>query len=267
MKLFQPGWENPGSASRLELVFEGRNKEYGAYVIRAQQEKRLLIAFVGSICLIGLLVLGPYFIRMLNKETKLPALVDDSGEYRMFDPIVPPPDVPSDPAPKPKSSGASQSFSNLVVRDLDSIPDTPDQQKLSVTGPGNSGNTNDSLPGDDTPFIGGGTNVNADTRDWTYVEEMPVFPGGDAALLRFLQENLRYPSEELRKGIEGTVYVGFVINREGKAERITVRNHIGGGLEEEAVRVISAMPDWKPGKQNGQHVNVQYGVPVKFKLK
>jgi protein TonB len=236
-------------------------------VIRAQQEKRLLIAFVGSICLIGLLALLPFCIRLLNTEAIKPALTDDSGEYRLFDPFVPPPAPQADPAPKPKPSGASPSFSNLVVRDLDSIPDTPGQQKLSLNGPADDGNKNDSLPGDDTPVTGGWTNAKAEAKEWTYVEEMPVFPGGDAALLRFLQENLRYPADALRKGIEGTVYVGFVINREGKVEKITVRNPIGGGLEEEAIRVVSEMPEWKPGRQNGQTVNVQYGVPVRFRIR
>lgn len=93
----------------------------------------------------------------------------------------------------------------------------------------------------------------------------PSFPGDDAALKRFLRDNLRYPAEAANKGIISTVYVSFVITAEGKITNIKnagVRQ--GYGLDEEVIRVIRKMPDWKPGISNGKPVPVQFSMPVRF---
>lgn len=99
---------------------------------------------------------------------------------------------------------------------------------------------------------------------FTIVEEMPVYPGGEEARLKFLHENISYPLAALENGISGDVYVTFVIDSNGRIKDVRVKKGIGGGCDEEAVRVIKKMPRWIPGRQAGKPVNVQLTMPVRF---
>ena len=101
---------------------------------------------------------------------------------------------------------------------------------------------------------------------FNFVEQMPEFPDGPAAMQKFIRDNLRYPEEARLKKIEGTVVVQFLITKEGKLTKATVTRGIGYGCDEEAVRVIQSMPDWKPGKYKNKEVPVNFTLPVKFKL-
>lgn len=101
---------------------------------------------------------------------------------------------------------------------------------------------------------------------FTVVEESPSFPGGDEARIRFLQENIDYPQMARESGIQGTVYVTFVVEPNGSVSGVRVLRGIGGGCDEEAVRVIKKMPKWNPGKQRGKPVRVQFNMPIKFTL-
>lgn len=101
---------------------------------------------------------------------------------------------------------------------------------------------------------------------FTVVESMPEFPGGDAARMKFLQENIKYPQLARESGIQGTVYVTFVVETDGRVTDVRVLRGIGGGCDEEAVRVIQAMPRWNPGKQRGKPVRVQFNMPIRFTL-
>lgn len=98
------------------------------------------------------------------------------------------------------------------------------------------------------------------------VEEDPEFVGGDAARMKFLSENIVYPQMARESGIQGTVYLTFVIERDGSVTDIQVLRGIGGGCDEEAIRVVKNMPKWKPGKQRGKPVRVQFRLPIKFVL-
>jgi len=99
------------------------------------------------------------------------------------------------------------------------------------------------------------------------VESMPSFPGGHIAMLRFLKENIRYPRVALESNISGVVHLSFVIGRDGSVYNIKVLRGIGGGCDEEAVRVVEMMPPWIPGKQRGKAVNVAFNLPVSFILR
>ena len=101
---------------------------------------------------------------------------------------------------------------------------------------------------------------------FTVVEESPSFPGGDIARIKFLQQNIDYPTMARESGIQGTVYVTFVVEPDGKVSNVQILRGIGGGCDEEAVRVIKAMPRWRPGKQRGKPVRVQFNMPIKFTL-
>lgn len=101
---------------------------------------------------------------------------------------------------------------------------------------------------------------------FTVVESMPSFPGGDAARMRYLQENIKYPQMARESGIQGTVYVTFVVETDGSVTDIRILRGIGGGCDEEAVRVIERMPNWNAGMQRGKPVRVQFNMPIKFTL-
>ena len=101
---------------------------------------------------------------------------------------------------------------------------------------------------------------------YNVVEEMPSYPGGEVALYQFLSESIKYPQEAQDKGIEGKVYAKFVIDTLGLVKNIHISRGIGGGCDEETIRVISEMPAWIPGYQRGKAVNVYYTLPVYFKL-
>jgi len=98
------------------------------------------------------------------------------------------------------------------------------------------------------------------------VEKMPQFPGGEEALIEYLVNNIRYPKEAKESNIQGTVYLSFVIEIDGTVTNVKVLRGIGGGCDEEAVRVIEGMPKWTPGYQRGKPVRVQYNLPIKFVL-
>ncbi|MEI6575766.1 MAG: energy transducer TonB [Bacteroidota bacterium] len=101
---------------------------------------------------------------------------------------------------------------------------------------------------------------------FTVVEEMPSYPGGEEVRLKFLQENIQYPQTAKESGIQGTVYVSFVIDTKGKISEVKVLRGIGGGCDQEAIRVIKLMPSWLAGKQAGKPVRVQFTMPIKFTL-
>lgn len=106
----------------------------------------------------------------------------------------------------------------------------------------------------------------AETEIFTVVETSPSFPGGDEARIRFLTNNIRYPEKAREASVQGTVYITFVVERDGSVSDVRVLRGIGAGCDEEAVRVIKMMPEWSPGKQRGKPVRVQFNMPIKFSL-
>ncbi len=98
------------------------------------------------------------------------------------------------------------------------------------------------------------------------VEEMPEFPGGAAKMMEFIQKNIKYPMMARESDIQGRVFVNFVVEPDGSITNVTVMRGIGGGCDEEALRVVQSMPNWKPGKQRGSAVRCSFTVPIIFKL-
>jgi len=106
----------------------------------------------------------------------------------------------------------------------------------------------------------------AEMEIFTVVEDAPSFPGGDEARIKYLQNNIKYPQMARESGIQGTVYITFVVERDGKVTNVKILRGIGGGCDEEAIRVIEKMPKWHAGKQRGKPVRVQFNMPIKFTL-
>ena len=100
----------------------------------------------------------------------------------------------------------------------------------------------------------------------TIVEVMPLFPGGEEKLFKYLSTQVKYPEEALENGIQGVVYVAFVVEKDGRINEVKLLRGIGSGCDEEAVRVVKSMPNWTPGKQNGKAVRTRYNLPFRFHL-
>jgi protein TonB len=105
-----------------------------------------------------------------------------------------------------------------------------------------------------------------ETEIFTVVESMPEFPGGEGAMMAFIARNIKYPTFAREGGIQGRVFVNFVVEPSGMVSNVRVLRGIGGGCDEEAVRVVESMPKWTPGKQRGKAVRVSFNLPVRFTL-
>jgi periplasmic protein TonB len=110
------------------------------------------------------------------------------------------------------------------------------------------------------------TDVAEEPEPLIFVEEPPLFPGGKEALLKYIAENTKYPADAIENNIQGRVYVKFVVSADGTVKRAELLRGLHPSLDEEALRVVSSLPAWKPGRQNGQPVSVWFNVPVTFQL-
>lgn len=108
--------------------------------------------------------------------------------------------------------------------------------------------------------------VEKEVKAFDVVEQMPQFPGGPAALMQFLSQNVKYPVEAHKAGVQGRVIASFVVEKDGSITEACIARSIHPSLDAEALRVIGSMPNWMPGKQNGEPVRVKYTVPITFKL-
>jgi len=267
-------------ASLDDIVFEGRNKAYGAYVIRRVYGKHVTRAVLIAIAVFALLIAFPLVARMMKKEE---VVVDDKMltvntlEAPPLDatkpppPPPPPPDAP--PPPPPKLSTVK--FVPPVIKKDEEVrkqEEIPDQEELkdkvvaNETVKGNTDNPADLAglePGEGTKAV----EEVVETKPYTYVEQMPVFPGGVEALLAYIGKNIKYPAMALRNQVEGKVFIKFVVGADGSVTGAEVQKGIGAGCDEESLRVIKNLPRFTPGRQNGRPVPVYYTVPVTFAIK
>lgn len=105
-----------------------------------------------------------------------------------------------------------------------------------------------------------------DDEVYVVAEELPEFPGGHAALIAYIQKNINYPADAAKNGIQGRVWVSFIVEKDGSLSDIEIIRSPDSSFSKEAIRVLSSMPKWKPGKQNGKIVRVKWSMPVTFKL-
>ena len=108
--------------------------------------------------------------------------------------------------------------------------------------------------------------LDSDEQIFFIVEEMPEFTNGEQALRQYIANNVKYPDVEKQKGIQGKVYVTFVVSKDGSIANANIARGVDASLDAEALRVINGLPNWKPGKQRGKNVNVSYTVPINFRL-
>lgn len=254
-------WNNVLTTTRNDMVFADRNRDYGAFVLRRDYSKRLLMALVGSVLVFSLAVGLPKIIAALSGDAEVvevKKIVDVNLDLFEEEKKEEPPPPPVEPPPPVKIE--SVQFTQLEAVDEPVEEPPPTQEVLTETNAGVV--TQEGAKVDEPP-----PPVEVEPQIFTIVEEMPSFPGGEAELFKYLGKTVKYPPMAQDAGITGVVYMTFVVDENGKVKDPKVLRGIGGGCDEEAIRVVKAMPAWEPGKQRGKPVRVQYNLPIRFTLR
>lgn len=268
-----------------DLIFEGRNKEYGAYKLRTQTGKRnfkaiITIAILAALCIILFYIKAGYDayqaahaknenvteISALNQPKKKEAKVERKVQVEEKKEVV-------------KEVKSSIKFTAPVIKkDADVKPEeemkTQDQimqtntaiGALDVKGNSDQGEILKVTQRVETEPVKAEPKPEVENKVFDVVEQMPSFPGGPSALMQYLSSNIKYPVVAQENGVQGRVVVSFVVERDGSITDVQVARSVDPSLDREAQRVVRSMPKWIPGKQNGQAVRVKYNVPVAFRL-
>lgn len=254
-------------------VFESRNKSYGAYLIRKFYEPRVLLSLLAGIILFSIFILSIYAASMKKEDKKeeVKIKVDLKNIQPPPSNTKTPPPPPVEPPPPPKV--AMEKFlppevteKETEAEEFKSQEDLENKVAGEKTQEGNTTEvppTFDDSPGEETKIV----ETPDENQVFTAVEQTADFPGGTAELQKFLAENIKYPKQANRMGIEGRVIAQFVVEKDGSITDARVLKGIGGGCDEEALRVVQMMPRWSPAKQNGRPVRYKQTLPVVFRLR
>ncbi len=254
----------------VDIVFENRNKSYGAYLIRNMYVRHVITALLITIVVVGFVLAFPTIAKYLKSQ-------EDSGEVALkqikYTDLAPPPPIDKNTPPPPKLDIPPPvktiiKFLPPKVTDKEIVEEekmpTVEEIKENDTGADNIEGTGEIVF--DEPVEEVVKESNDDNTIFTVVEQQAEFPGGFEAMAKFLAKNMKYPAQARRMGIEGSVYVSFVIDRDGNISDPQVIKGISAECDKEAVRVVKLMPPWNPGKQNGKAVRCRFVLPIKFKL-
>lgn len=269
------------SSDWVDLVFEGRNKAYGAYRLRKSTTKRNILAMVAVVIL---LVVAFIILTVKNfvDEQRAKVAMTQVAELTNYD------------QPKKKAEVKQKKVEvepeRVVERVKSSIKFTaPVIKKDEEVKPDEELKTQDELMSTKTAIgtfdVKGNDDANGEIlkakeviaepeppkheeedKVFDIVEQQPMFPGGQTALMKYLSEHTKYPVVAQENGVQGRVTVQFVVEKDGSISDVHVLRGVDPSLDKEAVRVVKSMPRWTPGKQNGINVRVNYRVPVLFRL-
>ena len=268
-------------SSYLDLLFEGRNRAYGAYDLRTRYPQHLRKALgLAALLFVGIALLPALAQSLSSPKPALPPVRVSSFE------LPPPPPKPQKVLPPPPPATHTEAAAPpqtivfkppVVVADAAAPTEPPHIDDMAGKALGQQ--TNDGKTGNNTALTtptGKGTAPVAPpimaekkpelSEPVTFVEQMPAFPGGEKALFMYLAENIKYPTLARENGIDGRVYLQFVVEKDGRVSGVKVARSVNSLLDEEAVRVVREMPKWLPGKQNGNAVRVSYHLPIIFEL-
>ncbi|MBR5673565.1 MAG: energy transducer TonB [Muribaculaceae bacterium] len=278
---------NLSSREWCDLVFEGKNKDFGAYVIRTESAKRhnlaVLWTLIGAILVaalaFGLVKANQYLEerRLVGSQDQKPYLVDytqEAEEQETEKQLIEP----------EKPEVLEDVLNSVKVTELQIVEDDKVRPEDEIL-------TQEELEAENKAFGQANVDGGRDERDqfqtavsevvvappaekpkeaveqvFQSVEQMPQFPGGEAALMKFLQSHINYPPMAAENGVQGRVVVQFVVDKTGKIGEVKVVRTVDKDLDKEAVRVCKSLPKFTPGRQNGQPVAVWYTLPVTFKL-
>ena len=276
---------NLSSREWCDLVFEGKNKDFGAYVIRTdspmRHNKAVLLTLIGTI-IFGLISFGFVKASQYLEERKLAVLVEQKEEFydmtkEAEEPASQPieqekPEVLQEEVSKTYQATELQIVEDKNVREEDEIVSQDERMQtdaIAGTVTNSEGSTNlnnfkerineivieDKKPAEETPV-----------EIFKSVEQMPQFPGGDEALIKFLSSHINYPPMAAENNVQGRVVVAFVVDKTGKVGEVKVVRSVDKDLDKEAVRVCKSLPKFVPGRQNGIPVSVWFTLPVTFRL-
>lgn len=250
-----------------DIVFEKRNKEYGAYINRKNYSKYVLIALGITVVVLILVLAAPAIARLLEsvRSAEQPKLRETTISLDQPPPITPqppPPDVRIPPPVKTVIKFLPPKVTEKEVVEEEEMP-TIEEIKENETGAVAQEGTGEVVFEEPAPVV---AEENDDDKIFYAVEQQAEFPGGAAAMYKFLNKNQKYPASARRMGVEGKVFVKFIVDKEGAISNIEIVKGINADLDNEAIRLIKIMPPWKPGKQNGRSVKSQFVLPVYFKL-
>ncbi len=262
-----------------DLVFEGRNQAYGAYRLRKSTSKRnlwsLLIVLIAAVVIFSAIAIKNVIqanqkvaitteVELSKIETKKQAKVEKKAPVKI---------EPPKPVEKVKSS--IKFTAPVIKKDEDVKPEEEmknqdELQKTKTTIGAFNVVGNDEVGGEvlkaKEEIAQPEPPKEEENKVFDVVEENPSFPGGQAALMQWLNENIKYPVIAAENGIQGRVIVQFVVSKTGSISDVRVVRGVDPSLDKEAVRVVSNMPNWTPGRQNGTTVNVRFTLPVTFRL-
>ncbi|MCD9017366.1 energy transducer TonB [Parachryseolinea silvisoli] len=259
-----------------DLVFEDRNVDYGAYAVRKSYTGNLTSGFLLSVSFGGLLFIVPMVMSLLDddsgKDSVIPVTptVNDTLVFTQVQVILPPP-----PPPGPSHPHVTPPTEPPVVNAPPVVTtDAPDDATITanVDIPPATPTVPDGVPGG----VEGGTGTDPSVTDvvpsvdinqpYLAPQVAASYTGGMEAMYNFIRRKINYPASARRMGLEGTVYVSFVIGRDGKVTKVEVIRGLSPDCDKEAARVIALLPGWNPGRQNDVPVMVRMTLPIKFAL-
>jgi protein TonB len=257
-------WMNVLQQVRNNVVFANHNRLYGAFTLRRDYNKRLGLALALAIGVFVVAVGTPYIITKLGggdeEEVVKKKIVDVNLELFEEQPEEPPP--PPEVIPPPQPQIETVQFVAVEAADEPVEEPPPTQTDLTETTAGQTTQEGENVDAPPPP-----PPVEEETFDLAAVQEQPEFPGGMEEMYKFLSKLQKYPDMEADAGIQGKVYVEFVVEKDGRITETKVKKGVSDGLDKEALRLVKAMPAWNPGKMNGKAVKVRFVLPVKFTLR
>ncbi|GAB3938207.1 energy transducer TonB [Mucilaginibacter myungsuensis] len=267
LDILKPEW--------LEIVFNDRNKAYGAYELRKQNPwntvKALSITLLFFVVAVGTPTVINKIQKFIPKAKEKPKIITEVN-------LKPPPPLdetkkPPPPPPEPPKPKVDQvRFPPPVVKPDNEVKekDPPTVEELKVADPGQKDQKGDPTAEVRIDEPVGNSDVKAVTEDsneiFSAVEESAEYPGGIDKFYKYLENTMKYPSVARENNVQGKVFLTFVVEKDGALTDIKVLRGIGSGCDEEAVRVVKGSKKWKPGMQNGRAVRQQYTVPISFTL-
>lgn len=246
-----------------DIVFEARNKEYGAYVLRANYSRNIMLALMAGVFIMASATIVPYlkFRAVDSRLTQEDRLVEIRLENldQPVEQVTPPPEPPA-------AQEILQQAKYVPPLVVDSV--RPEDEIQLMTADQAQIEVQDSEVIEEIVQVAeevGGTEEE-EAEPFYVVEEMPMFPGGDAEIQRYIGANVVYPEVAKENNIQGRVIMKFCVTPAGGVDQISVLKGVDPELDAEVIRVLKTLPKFKPGKQGGKPVPVWYTIPINFKL-
>lgn len=240
-----------------DILFEGRNQEYGSYILRGMLRRNSMRAliWIASAAILCTILMS----LDLSKTPDEDAVVYYPVEVTLTEP--PPIELVLPPAVPPAAEAVHQEeLSEMVAVEDNTVPDKDDAELVHHPVDSTAHGTEAQGTGTDSEITGNGSSV------YLHPEVPPQYPGGEKGLKRYLSDSVKYPDVAKNNGIQGTVVVVFIVNEDGSVSDVKLKKGIGGGCDQEAIRVVTEMRKWKPGKQGGMPVKTMLALPIGFSL-